>query len=161
MRWSGYSYIDDGCKRQSPPLVRPIAVALVAVALGGCTGLGLPFNQASVDRDLSTGSIQAVSDKGPAKVAQSDWDIVRSSIAKAATDKSSNGALEWRNPKTGTTGKVEILDTVTATNDPNCRNFQTTINDLRGVRYYRGEACNMARNKWQLFGVLAEDSKLL
>lgn len=161
MRWSGSSYIGMGRERQSPPLVRPIAIAVLAVALGGCAGLGLPFNEAAVDRDLSTGSIQKVSAKGNDKVDQSDWNAVRRAIARATADKKIDGTVEWRNPGTGTTGTVAILDTVTATNDPNCRNFQTTINDVRGIRHYRGEACQMNEGNWQLFGVLADDSTLL
>ena len=161
MRWSGSSYIGKGRERQSPPLLRPIAIAVLAVGLGGCAGLGLPFNEAAVDRGLSTGSIQKVSAKGNGKVDQSDWDTVRRAIARAASEKTLDGTLEWRNPGTGTTGTIAILDTVTATNDPNCRNFQTTINDMRGIRHYRGEACQMSKGSWQLFGVLADDSKLL
>jgi hypothetical protein len=32
---------------------------------------------------------------------------------------------------------------------------------MRGIRHYRGEACQMAKGRWELFGVLADDSKLL
>jgi surface antigen len=161
MRWSGSTYIGEGRLRQSPPLVRPTAIAVVAAALCGCAGLGLPFGEAAVDRNLTTGSIEKVSSKGPDKVAQSDWEAVRQSIAHAAAEDALSQALAWRNPETGTTGTLTVLDTVTATNDPNCRNFQTTVNDTRGIRHYRGEACRMSKDSWELFGVLADDSKLL
>jgi 17 kDa outer membrane surface antigen len=161
MCWSGSSYIDEGRVRQSPPLVGPAAIALLAAALCGCSGLGLPLGESTVDRSLSTGSIETVSSKEQRKVAQSDWQAVRRGIAQTAADPSLNGTLDWRNPETGTTGTLTVLETVTATNDPNCRNFQTTINDMRGIRHYRGEACKSANDRWELFSVLADDSKLL
>jgi surface antigen len=161
MHWSGSSYIGEGRLRQSPPLVRPATIALLAAALCGCSGLGMPIGESAVDRSLSTGGIEKVSSKQPRKVAQSDWKTVRRGIARAASDPALNRTLEWRNPETGTTGTLTVLDAVTATNDPKCRNFQTTVNDVRGIRHYRGEACEMADGRWELFGVLADDSKLL
>ena len=161
MRWSGSVYIGEGRWRQSPALLRQTTIALLAAALCGCSGLGLPIGEPAVDRSLSTGGIEKVSSKQPRKVAQSDWKTVRLAIAKAASDTALKGALEWRNAETGTTGTLTVLDTVTATNDPKCRNFQTTVNDVRGIRHYRGEACEIADGDWELFGVLADDSKLL
>jgi surface antigen len=161
VRWSDSSYIGKGRLRQSPPLARPAAVAMLAAALCGCAGLGLPFGEAAVDRSTTTGSIEKVSSKAGEKVAQSDWEAIRQSIARAAAEDALSQALAWRNPETGTTGTLIVLDTVTATNDPNCRNFQTTVNDVRGIRHYRGEACRVSKDRWELFGVLADDSKLL
>jgi surface antigen len=163
MRWSGSSYIGSGRQRQSPPFVRPVvmrsvAVALLAATLGGCAGLGLPFETAS-NQKMTTGSIHKVSAKASGKVDQSDWETVRRAIASVGGE--ADASVDWRNPDTGSTGSIAILDTPTATNDENCRNFATTINDMRGIRRYRGEACRMTNGRWQLFGVLADDSQLL
>ena len=160
MRWSGSSYIGSGRQRQSPPFVRPVAVLLLAVGLGGCAGLGMPFEAAS-NQTLTTGSIHKVSAKTGGKVDQSDWETVRRAIATVAAEKGAEATADWRNPDTGSSGTITILDTITATNDENCRNFATTINDMRGVRRYRGEACRMTNGRWQLFGVMADDSQLL
>lgn len=158
MRWSGSSYIGEGRVRQSPPLVRPIAAIVLGAALSGCAGLGMPFGEVA-DQNLTTGTVQKVSSRG--KVSQSDWDAVRQAVAKAAADNTSATPVNWRNPATGTTGTITIHRGVSATNDPNCRNFATTINDMRGIRQYRGEACRSDKDDWQLYGVLADDSKLL
>lgn len=158
MHWSGSSYIGGGRQRQSPPFVRPAVVALLAATLGGCAGLGMPMETASRDQ-MTTGSIQKVSAKLSGSTSQSDWEAVRSTVAKATEAKTENVA--WRNPSTGSSGTLSILATPTATNDANCRNFETTMNDMRGIRRYRGEACKMGNGRWQLFGVLADDSKLL
>jgi len=167
MRWSGSSYIGAGRERQSPPLVRPIlvrrpiAVAALAASLGGCAGLGMPPGEFAHDqRDLTTGSIQKVSMDTVAKVDQSDWEAVRVAIAEGSGGKRT-GAVDWQNPKTGSAGTVTMLGTTPATNDPNCRTFATTMNDTRGIRRYRGEACVMANGQTQLFGILADDSQLL
>lgn len=160
MRWSGSSYIGSGRQRQSPPFMRPAAVALLAAALGGCAGLGLPFESAS-NRTMTTGAIHKVSAKAGGNVDQSDWETVRRAIATIAGKEATSDTVDWRNPDTGSTGTITILAGVTAANDENCRNFATTINDTRGIRRYRGEACRMTNGRWQLFGVLADDSQLL
>jgi len=157
----GSSYNGEGRLRQPPPRVRPTTIVFLAVALYGCSGVGLPIGEPAVDRSLSTGGIEKASSKQPRRVAQSDWKTVRRGIARATSDPALNRTLDWRNPETGTTGTLTVLDTVTATNDPKCRNFQTTVNDVRGIRHYRGEACEIADGRWELFGVLADDSKLL
>jgi surface antigen len=158
MHWSGSSYIGVGRQRQSPPYLRPAAIALLASILGGCAGLGMPMESASRDA-MTTGSIQKVSSKANGSTAPSDWEAVRGTITKAMESKTEN--VTWRNPSTGSNGELAILDTPTATNDASCRNFVTTMNDMRGIRHYRGEACKMTNGRWQLFGVLAADSKLL
>jgi surface antigen len=160
MRWSGSSYIGGGRQRQSPPFMRPVAVALLAAALGGCAGLGLPFETASHQK-MTTGSIQKVSAKAGGNVDQSDWETVRRAVATIAGKDATSDTVDWRNPDTGSTGTITILGGVTAANDENCRNFATTVNDTRGIRRYRGEACRMTNGRWQLFGVLADDSQLL
>ena len=161
MRLSG-PYIGETRLRQSSVLARPLIAALLAAYLGGCATFGLPFGGGGGDRELTTGSITKAGDKSDGKVvAQSDWETIRRSIAQAEANDSLSQAMAWSNPATGSTGTLTVLDTVPPTNDPSCRNFQTTVNDLRGIRHYRGEACRMAENRWELFGVLADDSKLL
>lgn len=158
MHWSGSSYSGGNRQRQSPPYLRLAAIALLASMLGGCAGLGMPFETAGQDT-MTTGSIQKVSAKVNGSTSQSDWEAVRSTVAKAMEHKSED--LAWHNPSTGSNGALSILNTPTATNDASCRNFATTMNDMRGIRRYRGEACKMPNGRWQLFGVIADDSKLL
>jgi len=114
-----------------------------------------------LDRQLSTGSIHTVSTKVSAKVDQSDWATVRRVIAGADTKRQFSRSIDWSNPDTGTTGTITIFNTISAANDLKCHNFTTTINDSRGIRLYRGEACLMPNDRWRLFGVLADDSELL
>ena len=98
MRWSGSSYIGGGRQRQSPPFLRPvvvrsIAIALLAGSLGGCAGLGLPFETAS-NQKMATGSIHKVSAKAESKVDQSDWETVRRAVATIA-GKDANSAAQY------------------------------------------------------------------
>lgn len=134
---------------------------MLATYLGGCSGVGIPFGEVAVNDKLTTGSITKTDSPPTSKVAQSDWEAIRESIAQAAAKADHSQPLAWRNPETGSTGTLMVLNTVPPTNDPSCRNFQTTVNDLRGIRHYRGEACRMIEGRWQLLGVLADDSKLL
>src|SRR5690606_35410634 len=85
------------------------------------------------------------------------WEAVRRTVAEIGAE-----ALDrpWQNPRTGSSG------TVTATAmEPKaggiCRAFATTVNDVRGVRAYRGEACRNGAADWQIGAIVPEDSKLL
>ena len=49
---------------------------------------------------------------------------------------------------------------ITDQNGAVCRPFATTINDERGVRRYRGDACLRTDGRWQLNGVTADDALL-
>jgi 17 kDa outer membrane surface antigen len=161
MHWLGSSYIAKGPPRQSLYSVRLIAAALLIPHLVGCTGLASTSGQAGVDFEGAIGSITTADSKEKRSVAPSDWETVKRSIAQATSDNMRNGILAWQNPETGSTGTLKLLDTLTATESPDCRNFQTTVNDVRGIRNYRGEACRIEKNRWELIGVLADDSKLL
>ncbi len=39
--------------------------------------------------------------------------------------------------------------------------FATTVNDLHGIRRYRGGACEMQGGRLQLRGIVADDATLL
>ena len=68
-------------------------------------------------------------------------------------------SLDWLNPDTGSTGTI----TATATASEGkflCRSFATTVNDLRGIRRYRGEACAPDGGRWQLRGVTPDDAAI-
>ena len=41
-----------------------------------------------------------------------------------------------------------------------CRSFATTVNDARGIRRYRGDACRRTDGRWQLDGMAPDDAKL-
>jgi hypothetical protein len=155
------SYSDDRRKRQPSSSARNIAIAMSVLALAGCSGIGGPFGDVAVDQSLTTGSIQKVSARASDTVDQSDWNTVRRAIASIDKKNEINGPVDWSNPITGSTGTITIRDAISPTIDPNCLNFETTINDMRGIRRYRGKACHMTDDRWQLVGVLADDSKLL
>ncbi len=162
MRRSGFTYIGKGRARQSLSASRVVLVASLAIYLFGCAGIGPSADgQANIDSSMATGSIEQADSKEQRTVAPSDWEAVRRSIARATSDDSFDGVMAWVNPDTGSTGTLKVLDAATATNQSDCRDFETTVNDVRGIRHYRGEACRTANDRWELFDVLADDSELL
>lgn len=161
MRWIGSSYNGDGCERQPSSAACSFALLFLAVSLAGCSGIGKSGGQLVSDRQLTTSAVHKVSARGSGKVDPSDWETVRGAIAKADANRRYNSSIDWNNSKTGSTGTITIFNTIPATNDRDCRNFSTTINDDRGIRHYRGEACLLADDSWRLFSVLADDSELL
>ncbi|HVZ14795.1 MAG TPA: RT0821/Lpp0805 family surface protein [Bauldia sp.] len=132
-------------------------MAALALSLGGCAGLGLPFTGAETTASLTAYNGRAVQPiLASAVVANqadpTDWDTIRRTIEGAPQ----GGKLEWSNAITGSAGSL----TVAADTGETCRAFVTTINDVRGIRRYRGQACVTANGRAQLQNVTADDATL-
>jgi surface antigen len=159
MLWSGSSYKGKGRERQSPPFVRMSAIAGLVFSLGGCAQLGLPFTEANsgaIDT-MPTGTVR-VSAKVTETVDPSDWEAIRRSLA-TAPDGAASG-IAWTNPDTGADGTLEATAAVAGKNGTLCRIIGTTINDNRGARRYRGEACQRTNGRWQITKVAPDDATL-
>ncbi len=157
------SYIRALLLSQSSRVTRGVAAAVLALSLTGCAGLGLPFGaeMAGVDTSITTGSIKPklVSANVVDGVDASDWEAIRRAVAASGAD-SPVDRLVWRNPDTGSAGVISGLGATHAQGSLMCRPFATTVNDQRGVRRYRGEACQRTNGRWQLYGVAADDAQL-
>ena len=141
------SYTGRRPERQSPPYFRAAILVAAGLALAGC---------ASTDLDPTpTGSI-ARGDTN-AGVDPSDWETVRLAITEIGSD-----ALDraWRNPETGSSGTITAL-AAEPRDGGVCRSFATTVNDVRGIRRYRGEACQAGDASWRITAIIPEDSALL
>ncbi len=158
-----HSYSPALKPRQSLRAVRGVAAAALALSLGGCAGLGLPFGAETTASNaaLTTGSIRPtlVSASRVDGVDASDWEAIRRAAASTAAN-SSIDRLSWRNPDTGSAGTIVALSAAHAQGPLACRTFATTINDQRGVRRYRGETCRRSDGRWQLYGMIADDAQL-
>ncbi|MCB1486641.1 MAG: hypothetical protein KDJ88_04175 [Bauldia sp.] len=138
--------------RQAPPFFRAALLGAIALSAAGCSQVGSIQGTDS----LYTGSIQTSVTDG---VAPSDWETMRRAVAGIAPG-DTDLTRPWSNPETGSYGSVTV-----ATSEQRaggiCRPFSTTVSDLRGVRRYRGEACQPVGGAWQLSDIRADDSKLL
>jgi surface antigen len=143
-------------------LLQAFAILGVAVSLGGCAQLGLPMVEAdsrpsAVDR-LTTGATLA-SARVSANVDPSDWEAMRRAVATAPADRSS-GAIAWSNPDTGSDGAITASAANPGKSGKLCRMLAATINDNRGVRVYRGEACQSSDGRWRIVRIAADDATL-
>jgi surface antigen len=157
-----HSYIGDSKPRQSPPFFRGLSVAILALSMGGCASIGLPFgdfNRNQTTAANTRGSTVLVSANGAAAVDPSDWEAVRRAVATAPAEADS-GRLNWTNPETGSTGAVSVLASAYSNSGAVCRPFATTVNDARGIRRYRGEACQRSDGLWHLYTVTPDDATL-
>jgi surface antigen len=156
-------YIGERKPRQSLPFYRGVAAAVVALSLGGCAGLGLPGGGELITGSIPTSrpaaTLVSASTSTVERVDPSDWETVRRTVASASPT-SGVGRIEWNNPDTGSQGTIIGLDVPTDRKGQLCRSFATTINDARGVRGYRGDACKRPDGRWQLFGMVPDDAKL-
>lgn len=150
------SYIGVKGPRQSPPFFRGLGVVVIALSMGGCASVGLPFGELSAN-DAGRQPVLA-SASGGSSVDPSDWEAVRRVVSSAPADAASEG-LDWSNPATGSTGAVSVL-ALAKDDGGRCRAFATTINDSRGIRRYRGEACRRGDGLWHLRAVTPDDAML-
>jgi len=148
------SYIGGGVWRQTP--VRLTAVLLATMALGGCAGLGLPFGGPGGGQLAANGGVPQpilASATVTNQADPSDWETIRRTIEGAPQGGSH---LEWSNAITGSVGTIAVA----ADDGEACRAFAATVNDVRGVRRYRGEACLLPNGRAQLRAVTADDATL-
>jgi surface antigen len=153
-----------GARRPRHSAFAAIALGLfAAVTLSGCGAMTVPivqaaangrFNAAPANRPLLAAA--KVSDG----VMPGDWEAVRRAIASVPASEA-RSALAWADDETGNTGALAIA-AASEKNGALCRGFSTTVNDLHGIRQYRGEACRRGGDAgWQLSGVSPDDSALL
>lgn len=135
---------------------RAMAVCLVAgLALTGCARLGMPVGVPDTDRTI-TGSIRPASTGAVALADPSDWETIRRALA-TALDSGNPAQIDWSNPDTGSFG---VITASASTRNSDCRSFDTTMSDVRGVRRYSGEACKMTNGRWALRSVRPADAAL-
>ncbi len=157
----------------SPPR-RPFLAAAIAfvalVALSGCGRL-MPFGATALDL-TTTGSLNAARALGGTvhaaravapqeSVDPSDFEAVRLAAAGVLLGADPGLALDWSNPRTGSTGTIMPLAATQTRADGDCRSFTTTLSDLRGVRRYRAEACARPGGRFEIAQVTADDGELL
>jgi surface antigen len=141
------SYTHRPGERQSLPYFRAAILGGIALAAAGCSATAIdPTQTGSVVRASATDGVDP-----------SDWEAVRRTIAQIGADSFDQA---WTNPRTGSSGMV-TAEAPEPRPDGVCRAFATTVNDLRGIRRYRGEACRNGNAGWRLTGIVPEDSLLL
>jgi hypothetical protein len=155
----GLSYIGDGGRRQSPAGIPAFAAIALTFALGGCAGMGLPFGEATEARMAQAQTARAIPANAPVieRVDPSDWETIRRSVA--GISETLTQETPWFNPDTGSTGMVGV-SVASEVGGTLCRPFATTINDTRGIRRYRGDACLRTDGRWQLHAIQADDTLL-
>ncbi len=139
-------------------LARGAAIALVALSLGGCAGIGLPFGErGTTGRMASAGAVvqpilasATITDQ----LDPTDWETIRRTVEGAPK---AAARIDWSNALTGSVGSIVVA----ADSRDGCRMFAATINDLHGIRRYRGGACAMPGGRLQLRGIVADDATLL
>lgn len=144
------SYTHRAGERQSLPYFRAAVLGGLALTMAGCSATAIdPTYTGSVVRATVTDSVDP-----------SDWEAVRRTIAEIGEIGENAFDLAWKNPRTGSSGTVTAMAPESRA-DGVCRAFATTVNDLRGIRRYRGEACHDGNAGWRLSGIVPEDSLLL
>ena len=157
MSASACPYIGEQWPRQSA-IRRGAVAAVLAMVLGGCSAVGVPLGEGRVSSE-ATGAIP-VSALITDRADPSDWEAVRRAVAGVPVD-TVTSRVEWSNRATGSSGTIALLHPPTDRGGALCRPLTATVNDVRGVRRYRGDACRSADGVWRLHGMTADDAILL
>jgi surface antigen len=146
------AYIQRSAGRQTGRGGALAAAAVLALALAGCSTLGLPFGP---ERAVDTRTVGAIPVNATSvdTVDPSDWETVRRSLAAVAVDKTIT--VEWANPDTGSTGTVTAIPVAGANS---CRAFATTVSDPHGIRRYSGQLCRLSDGRWQIARISPVDA---
>ncbi len=152
---------------------RSTAFALAGLMLGlgslaGCSQAGIPIGNpelASGPSPTHTRSMEATTTQAAAEVEAdsvdpSDLKTVLSTAAAALNTGRTDQALAWANPVTGSSGAVTPLEAAPTGDEATCKVFASTVNDVRGIRGYRGEACQRGDGTWNLMRFVPEDAEL-
>ena len=157
-----HSYIPASRPRQSRRAVGGVAAAVVALSLERMRRPRAALRRGTDLEQRGAHDRQHQADAGQRQPRRrrhaSDWEAIRHAVAATAAE-SGVDRLPWRNPQTGSAGTIASLSAARAQGKLTCRSFATTINDQRGVRRYRGEACRHGDGGWQLYGMVAEDAR--
>lgn len=126
-------------------------VAFALLALAGCGRIGIPLGTAELADNArpQDGRVALVSASDG--VDPSDWETVRQTVARSVD----GTGIDWSNPLTGSSGTLLSFD-----GESDCRTFATTMSDMRGIRRYRGAACQ-ASGEWRLTEIVPDDAQLL
>src|SRR5258707_12474593 len=104
----GSSYTGVGNLRQSSFAARAIAAAFVALSLGGCAGMGLPFDEATSSHLAANGDTARpvlASATAADRVDPSDWEMVRYTVASAPKGAVAN--IDSLNPEPRATATID------------------------------------------------------
>lgn len=135
-----------------------VAVWTAAASLAACSSFGPPLGERNAGRLARTGSITPAAAQNPVEtVDPSDWETIRRAVA-ASSDATAQ-TLTWRNPDTGSNGSVALLPAISK-DGALCRSFAATVNDIRGIHRYGGDACLRTDGRWQLTGITADDKRI-
>jgi hypothetical protein len=146
---SARSYTGRGQKAQTPVVAAALAIIIV-VGLSGCARVGLADVTGSVKKQKASPTL--VTDR----VDPSDWKMVKNALAQMPEPGVPGAEMAWQNPQTGSDGVITALAAMAKGGGPLCRAFATTVNDTRGIRRYRGQACKV-EGDWQLTQVTVDD----
>ena len=146
---SARSYTGRSRKSQTPVIAAALAL-IAAVGLSGCARVGLADVTGSIKSKKPSPAL--VTDR----VDPSDWRMVKDALAQMPEPGVPGAEMAWQNPQTGSDGTITALTALAKGGGPTCRAFATTVNDTRGIRRYRGQACKIDGD-WQLTQVTVDD----
>ena len=128
---------------------------IVAVQVGGCSGLTLPFGDEPV-------AVTGTTERTPQFAASSgltDEDLIAiGSALHRADERRSVDDVTWANPASGSEGRITRFARVVGPGGSECRSFSTVVNQVDGVRAVTGIACRNADGPWTVEGLAPMDA---
>lgn len=124
-----------------------------ALSLGACS-LNAKTAALNVEPELVTAS---VAKKAKAEgIDKTDAELINATVAHTEEIRTSDLMLAWSNPDTGNRGTIMAIDRFVGTKGEACKKFETTVDSFSGIAIYKGETCQMEKDRWVLSDFLRE-----
>jgi surface antigen len=127
------------------------AVAL-ALAAGGCSfSYQLDNLLAKKDDPSQSSLLQATMSKAAVeRPAEADLAIAHAALSEILAKGGKDTSMPWENPKTGARGTVTPLASAHHQGGTTCRDFLASYVKDGSESWLQGEACRVARGKWEV-----------
>jgi surface antigen len=145
-------------RREAPPaamrptrpdlLCRTSLVALVAVALGGCS-INLPMTSL-VPEPETTGSIVPAPSPVGMGLPEEAWAQASVALDKALDPLQNGAAVRWSDKESGLAGHFMAAGPAYVRNDQVCRAFKAVVGAPPQDRHHLGTACRTGAGVWTL-----------
>ena len=123
----------------------------LALAAGACSFSYQLDNLLAKDDPDRAGSLRTARSKAPAESpAEADLAIAHAALSEILAKGGKDTSMPWENPKTGARGTVTPLDSGHYQGGTTCRDFLASYVKDGSESWLQGEACRVARGKWEV-----------
>lgn len=131
-------------------ILKAFAISAVLLAPAGCSmtrTIALEDSRQSEPAVVTASVTKPVEQEG---IDSTDAEVIKTVVAQTDVEGTTDNALAWSNPDTGSSGTIMAIDKFVGSHGQKCKKFQTTVDTFMGISLYDGETCEMRKGFWVL-----------